>query len=421
MTFKNESLGELSERSAIYLRNTGRSESTISKYVWIWQQIDRFLHERNYQDCATETIAEFIRYKYGDMKLSDLSHYQKSCVRQALCMIQFKQTGTMLENMEYNKREKPVFNGGIGILMSDYILLKKSQRLNTKTLGSYKYYLYGLLKYLYSNEIFETERISPLSLLSYCTDLLGEHAGAKHLALSISRSFLRYAYDCKKTKTDLSLVIPHDNYKKLPRLPSTYTKEEVRKMLATVNRSGMTGKRDYAILLLVIRLGLRASDVRNLRYDNISWSQNMVSFTQYKTGIRVDLPLPADVGEAIIDYLKYGRPESGDRHIFVQHTSPYLQLQEKAVSIIARKAICRSGIIIGQRKHGSHALRHTLASFLLEVETPLPVISEILGHKSIQTSMNYLRIDTEHLRLCSLDVPPVPVEFYEQKGGAFYE
>ena len=192
--------------------------------------------------------------------------------------------------------------------------------------------------------------------------------------------------------------------------------------MATADRTTATGKRNYAILLMIVRLGLRASDVRELTFDNIKWAMNTISFEQCKTGETVSLPLPSDAGEAIIDYLKYGRPATSNHHIFVEHHPPHFdRLHEQAVSKIANHAICHSGIDIGYRKHGSHSLRHTMAGFLLEGKTPVPLISDILGHSSIQTTMCYLRVDVENLRQCALDVPAVDACFYEQKGGAFYE
>ena len=192
-------------------------------------------------------------------------------------------------------------------------------------------------------------------------------------------------------------------------------------ILTFVDRSTATGKRNYAILLLIVRLGLRASDVRELSFDNIKWSMNFISFEQCKTGQRIELPLPADVGEAIIEYLKHGRPETDDSHIFLEHIYPYERLCEKTVSKIANHVICHCGIDIGNRKHGSHALRHTMAGFLLEGKIPVTLISELLGHSNIQSTMCYLRVDVENLRQCALDIPAVDSEFYEQKGGAFYE
>jgi site-specific recombinase XerD len=421
MNFQNEFLKTLTEQAIVYLENKNKAKSTISKYVWIWQQIDKYLANNNISDCNKGVIIEYIQHKFGDKKISDLTHYQKNCMSIALNLIQFMETGKMFETIEYVPKEKPKLTGEIGSLMLDFIMFKKSRRLAEKTLSNYKWNLYCFQKHMNENEILELQQISPLVILSYCSQLSPEHLGAKHLALCIVRSFLRYAYDEKKIKTDLSLVVPHDNYKRQPKLPSIYSKKEVKMILASVDRSTITGKRNYAILLLIVRLGMRASDIRNLSFENIKWSMNLISFEQCKTGQWIELPLPADVGEAIIDYLKYGRPETDERYIFVEHVYPYGRLQMKGVSKIANHAICYSGIDIGNRKHGSHALRHTMAGFLLEGKTPVTIISELLGHSNIQSTMCYLRVDVESLRQCALDVPIVDVEFYEQKGGAFYE
>jgi len=420
MDFNFKYLKELSDQASVYLRDKGKAESTIGKYVWIWKQIDRYLHDNKIMECNREAVLAYVRQRFGDRKISDLRHYEKSCVSQAFNLIQFMETCEMFEIIEYVPKEKVELQGAIGNIMSDYLLLMQSRRIVKKTLRNYKWYLYKFQNYLYENDVIEIQRVSPMTILSYCTQMSLGHLGAKHAALAVIRSFLRYAYDERKTKTDLSLVVPKDNYKQQPKLPSTYTKEEVEKILATADRSTVTGKRNYVILLLIVRIGLRASDIRALQFDNIKWAMNTISFEQQKTGEIVELPLPVDAGEAIIDYLKYGRPSTDDRHIFVEHIYPYSMLQEKAVSNIATRAIRHSCIDISYRKHGSHALRHTMAGFLLEGKTPVPVISSILGHKDIQTTMSYLRIDIENLRQCALDVPVVSADFYEQKDRAFY-
>lgn len=421
MEFYNESLKTLAEQAVIYLNEKGKSGSTISKYVWIWQQIDRFLHDHQLPECNQSAILEYVRQRFGDKKISDLTHYQKSCVSQAFNLIQFKESGSMFEMIEHVPKEKAEFKGEIGSLMLDFIQEKRSRRLCEKTLGNYRWYLYGLQNHLHGNGITQVRDISPLAVLSYCTQLPPGHLGAKHAALCLIRTFLRYAYDQNKASTDLSLSVPSDNYKRQHKLPSMYSKDEANRILSSVDRCTATGKRNYAILMLLIRLGLRASDVRELSFYNILWTMNLVSFHQYKTGKKIELPLPADVGEAIIDYLKYGRPDTPDNHLFVEHISPFSKLSEKGVPRIANHAICHSGVDVGRRKHGSHALRHTMAGFLLEGQTPVTIISEMLGHSSVQTTMCYLRVDVESLRGCALDVPAVDRDFYLQKGGAFYE
>lgn len=371
------------------------------------------------ESCTSKTIVDYLSATYGDQPIVQLSHHQKHCLRCALCLAQFAETSKMVEIIQ--RREVVAFNGEIGEQMKQYIEYKRSLRLNEKTLRGYSWYLYQFWKYLNDCEVFSPSLLSPLMIMKYVSNLLPEAVGAKHLALSIIKNFLRYLYDERRTLRDLSLIVPRDNYKKQPHLPSVYSKEEVCIILQSIDRSTSTGKRDYAMIILAVRLGLRASDISGLEFGHLLWSQNIISFQQLKTKTLVELPLPANVGESIIDYIKYARPSSNDKHVFLDKVYPNNPVTSKTVSKTANRIILQSGVKVGARKHGSHALRHTMASLLLEEKTPLPIISELLGHSSIQTSMCYLRIDTESLRQCTLDVPPVPDGFYTQKGGAFYE
>jgi integrase len=200
-----------------------------------------------------------------------------------------------------------------------------------------------------------------------------------------------------KTGRDLSFVIPRDNYKKQAKLPSFYTRAEITTILDSIDRSTLMGKRDYALVLLAVRLGLRASDISGLVFSHLLWSQNIISFKQRKTGEVLRLPLLADVGEALIDYIRYSRPSSNEPFVFLEKLFPHHPIDAKRVSKIATRTILQSGVKVGERKHGSHALRHTMASMLLESQVSIPVISSILGHASIQTSMCYLRIDIQKI------------------------
>ncbi len=164
------------------------------------------------------------------------------------------------------------------------------------------------------------------------------------------------------------------------------------------------GKRDYAILLLITRLGLRSGDVCNLQYENIDWEQNKISLTQHKTGRPLTLPLLEDVGLALIDYLKFARPKCDSQFIFIRHRAPLGPFVSKSVYMLVARYIGKAGLLTPSKKHGPHALRHSLASRLLEENVPLPVISEILGHANTETTATYLSISVEQLRRCALEV-----------------
>jgi integrase len=182
------------------------------------------------------------------------------------------------------------------------------------------------------------------------------------------------------------------------------------------------GKRNYAIILIAARLGLRAFDIAKLQFENLHWDTSTLKLAQSKTGKELELPLLPDVGNAIIDYLQYGRPKSDEPYIFLKERPPYEHFSvSTAISHIVQRAFKKAGINIKSRKFGPHCLRHTLGFRMLEESTILPVISEVLGHRSSESTKYYLRIDLKSMRECVLEVPAVPKEFYEQRGGAFYE
>ena len=235
------------------------------------------------------------------------------------------------------------------------------------------------------------------------------------------RRFLRFMYENRYIKSDLSQLLVGFKGHRGEKIPSMYAKDEVLKIEQAVERTSAVGKRDYAMILLASRLGLRASDIRILQFSYIDWDKNKISLCQFKTKEKIELPLLSDVGEAIIDYIKYGRPINGLKTVFLTATHPYRQLTTAGLSSIVSNYIYRAGIEYKGRHHGTHCLRHSLATRLLQNGTALPVISEALGHTDTQSTMVYLSVDIKSLLQCSLEVPLVQTDFYEQKGGALYE
>lgn len=235
------------------------------------------------------------------------------------------------------------------------------------------------------------------------------------------RRFLRYLFKVHLTKTDLSIPLFYIKSHRAEKLPSLYNTEEIRRMDASIDKTGRTGKRDYAIFLLASRLGLRASDICQLQFRNLDWDKNIINLVQCKTKKEIELPLLGVIGEAIIDYIQNGRPKSDNKTIFLTANAPYTPISVPGLSSIVSGIIYKAGIETKSRHHGAHCLRHSLATQLLDQGTTLPVISETLGHSNSQTTMIYLGVDVNGLLRCSLEVPPVSDSFYMQKGGWFYE
>lgn len=235
------------------------------------------------------------------------------------------------------------------------------------------------------------------------------------------RRFLRYLFETNILKTDYSIPLYDIKCHRAEKLPSIYNNEEIRKMETSIERSSPTGRRNYAIFLLASQLGLRASDIRFLQFNELDWDKNVINLIQCKTKRKIELPLLNIIGEAIIDYIRYSRPKSDSKTIFLTAKAPYTIISVPGISSIVSHIIYKAGIDTKDRHHGSHCLRHSLATRLLKQGTTLPVISDVLGHSDSQTTMTYLNVDINGLLQCSLDVPPVIDRFYMQKGGWFYE
>lgn len=307
--------------------------------------------------------------------------------------------------------------GEIGTAAKAFIASMADMRRSKLTLSEHQRMLSYFIEHLSLKSVFRVAEINEEHVLAF----LASSQNCKDKFLNTMRLFCRYLYQQNLLARDIEYVIGRNNLPVREKLPSVYDAGEVKQIEGAVDRSGPEGRRDYAMLLLASRLGLRSSDIAGLGFANLDWDNNTVRLEQYKTKREVELPLLADVGDAIIDYLKYGRPRSHSQNVFLSACAPYRPVNRMIINGAISRIIKSSKVDIQGRRFGPHAMRHTLASRLLGNGVPLPVISETLGHTSTQTTMNYLRIDINSLRCCALDVPMVPQGFYDQEGGVFYE
>jgi integrase len=232
------------------------------------------------------------------------------------------------------------------------------------------------------------------------------------LLRSALADFLRHLREDGQIREDLAGRLPPQRYPRRGQsAPHPWTAGEVRLVLEQIDRQSAIGKRDYAMVLLTVRLGVRVGDLRLLELGWFDWRAKTLALTQHKTGVALTLPLPGDVGWAVIDYIRHGRPEAACRQVFVKHRYPFTAFGSSAsagcrLSYYARRA----GIVFAAgRSHGLHSLRGALAVAMLQSDTPPPVVTAVLGHAAGTTTAaaHYLRLDTEHLRRCALDVEDV--------------
>lgn len=235
---------------------------------------------------------------------------------------------------------------------------------------------------------------------------MGMAPSSLSVVADVLRQFHRHLFIEGHVTRDWSHYVPPFRHCGRLRLPTVWTEPEVAALLAAVDRGSPVGKRDYAILLLGCRLGLRTGDIRSLRLDDLDWGGDLISFTQEKTGRRVTLPLTEEVGTALIDYLRHGRPVSPHREVFLTVTAPYAPFAaENRLHRIIDRYRCLAGIRLQpERPRGMHSLRHTVATRLMEARIPLETIADVLGHASVETTRGYTRMDINALRQAALEI-----------------
>ena len=276
------------------------------------------------------------------------------------------------------------------------------------TTGHYVKQSSYLMDYLAAQGMDDFTEVTLDTVNAYIRTLAGFSYKTVEQHICSLRAFFRFLYQEGAIPDDLAAKMPMVKARKQAAVPSVWTHEELKQLIGAIDRGSPKGKRDYAIILIACRLGLRCTDIKNLCFENFNWVEKKLRFTQSKTGQPMELPLVPDVGWAVIDYLKYGRPKVDSSRIFVRHMAPFLPFaEEDHLNQLIRAYMVKAHIPMRGKHRGMHSLRHTMASVLLEKDTPLPVISDIIGHLDTNSTAVYLKVDMERLAECPLDFEEV--------------
>lgn len=314
----------------------------------------------------------------------------------------------------FDVTEKETFIEPFATYCNDYLqYLSLKLRRSSITVSAYKHSLHQFLRYLEKEKINEIEKLDIAVILNYIISLTPKTGITPTLQIGHIRGFMKFLHYIGIKENDISAQMPHCKRIVQPKLPSTYSTDEIKKVISSMRRITPIEKRNYALVLIIARLGIRVSDVAGLKFGNILWKENKIKFFQYKTGLPIELPLLADVGNAIIDYLRNGRPISDDAHVFLMERN-IIPMNRAAISNVVRKAFQESGIKTKGKHYGPHALRHSLSSRMLENNISMPIITEVLGHENAETTKFYLRIDLKSMSNCMLEVLDTNSNFYER-------
>ena len=223
---------------------------------------------------------------------------------------------------------------------------------------------------------------------------------------SCLRSFLRYLHSAKRINRDLAAAVSSPSLYQFEDIPRAFTEPQIEAVLETARRDrSPAGIRDYAMLLMLATYGLRSGEVLRLRLEDIQWREERFRVRQSKTGVESFLPLMPAVGEALVNYLKDGRPQTERREVFLRVRAPFGPLAGPAsFATVIRRRLQESGIEV-EGRHGAHAFRFARALSLLRASVSEKWIGDLLGHRSSSSTQTYLRLATEDLRALSLEVP----------------
>ena len=404
---KNLPLGRLVADALGELERLEYSRRSRDRYRAIWEHFIEFSRQRKLGDeFSGDLAARFVEeYRFGDEEVDEPGEgWRRHIVFGVEALADFAQHGRI--GRARADIEEIHLRPAMRNTLRDYEQYGKDRlQLRPSTLRTRTRELTIFLDFLSSSKARTLGQIQALDLSEFLSfrGHLKPHTVSR--LVSDVRSFLRFLTMRGILQKDLSAELPTIRVHRDASIPSVWDHELIIKLLGAIDRSSAKGKRDYAILLLACRLGLRAGDIRTLKLDHLHWEDSRIEFTQSKTTTPLSLPLTEEVGEALIDYLRSGRPKTADREIFLKLSPPFdpFGRNNNLYDVVTYWRRLAGITFRSPQKRGIHSLRHSLATRLLEQGTPFPTIADILGHTSLESTRIYAKADVEALRSVALD------------------
>jgi len=381
----------------------GYKESTMAWYHGAWRRLQRYFTARGVEEFSLDVAMQWVDAACGFFAKEQAGTLRQTDVylfRVAQMLADYEAHGAVLRR--YSRTVSKLSAGDADVVARFQSWLRAAER-STSTVRAY-----GTAAGEFAG--FAGTRgglacCDAAMVGAFVATLAGYQAKTVEQKLCALRSFLRFASGEGLAGTATAEAVPAVPSRRQARVPSVWDAGDVARILDAVDRGNPCGKRDYAIILLVTRLGLRSIDVKRLEFADFDWPGCRLSVAQAKTGSQVWLPLLKDVGWAVIDYVRNGRPASGCPQVFVRHTAPVVPFsdQDHLHQILVKYARAAHVPLGEEKRHGMHSLRHTLATRLMEDGTPVEQIADILGHQSVASTGVYLKSSLGLLARCALD------------------
>ena len=361
------------------LKCRGYSRSAVRLRLWQLDHVSRWLDEQGLSaaELTSERVEQFLADRRGRRYKSWVSP------RSMILPVEY------LRSVGVLAVSGPVPNGERGKLLEEYgryLVLERG--LAPKTVDTYLCDAELFLSAVSAPERFDPQGLTSADVLAFVNKECARRRlpSAQHLLVSL-RSLLRYLHVAGAIASPLAAVVP-SMARRREFLPRGIEDEHVRRLLRSCDCSRPVGRRDYAILVVLARLGLRAGEVAALRLEDLDWRRGEV-LVRGKGDRHERLPLPVDVGGAIVDYLQHGRPCCDQRSVFLRVRAPLRGLAAKGVAAVVHDACVRAGMA----PIGAHRLRHTAATAMLRAGSSLPEVAAVLRHRRLASSAIYAKVD----------------------------
>lgn len=403
-------LPKLCEEVHKAMRDLKYSKSMRNSNKQVFSMLIDFASTRNEeffsQSLAEAFLEEKFSYSYG-MLASGFPHLATIAVGGMKRLLQYSTAG-YIEKMATPKEMHKWAMDDYGILCS-YLSKKEKYGVVEGSIRRIKHRLQHFYECLRAMGKTTVLSVNKDVFNNYWLAMQGDSARYCQDQIYQLGNYLRYLHREGHLPHDLSDVLPKVKAPARKSLPAIWTNQNVEKLLSCIDRDNPVGKRDYAAYVIAAELGLRVSDINNLKLENLKWDSNTIEITQSKTGKLNVLPMTPSIGWAIIDYLKHGRPECDEPYVFLTEKAPYSKLRPTTLVVALTRYRRRCGLFIGRKAivAGMHSLRQSLAHRLLEKDIPLNMISEVMGHTHISSTSPYLKIDVDGLRACTLSIKEV--------------
>jgi site-specific recombinase XerD len=393
-------LGPVFDRYAEWLSSRQTAKATALRHLQILAQFSQFVERRGVRDYAELPghIDPFIKYrlrKFGKWCRNERDRATVRCASRAPVEQLLRQ---LIPGFLGTVRTSPWPMQAMAPGLLEY--LREERGLRPETIGGYEHHLRVFERFLDSARIQDLARLTPALVTRFLTEsTAGLSWEAQSGRAGVLRVLLRYLHRQGLIATDLSRAVPRGRKYKQASIPRAIPWSEVERVLASIDRRSIRGKRDYAILMLLATYGLRSQEVAQLELSAIDWQRSQFHVLGRKAGNSTTYPLAASVGEAIIEYLRL-RPQCADRHVFVTLVAPYRPVGHWAVSGRASYYLRRAGIAV--RRPGSHTFRHSCVQRLVEADMPFKLIGDYVGHRCDDSTQVYAKVAIHKLRALTL-------------------